>query len=416
MNKNLNVLFIGVLLLLFALAIPGPARAPWVSIEGYESSYPEPVKNIEGRLCLISLCLDSNDFPHIAWTEKNYLGEHELHYLKWNGSYWVDIHGSGQERVKIFNLGSLVSSFNMCLDSVGYPRIVWDGGWSIQEDYAPFASEVYYLQWNGIAWVDADGVRTESMKVGTGYEYDLPYLCLDSNDRPHLLLIKEYASSLCNPHVCYLRWSGNQWIENRSPKEKGGDICDILRIPESSWLYLDSNNNPHIALALQDKEGGRICYLYWIADRKLWGRKFIKYRDPEGYLSPSVCLDSKNYPHIAYLDAVTKQIHYLQWNGREWIDPEAITLSGFIELLKEKQVENQRWKEELLAGFQEAEPGELTTHIGESVDSFSLCLDSKDSPHIAYIDGYWKEIYYLKWIPADNQFFENYMKDKKAKP
>ena len=413
MNKDLKGLFIGILPLLLALAIPDPAWAPWVPIKGYDV-HPEPARNIKGEPVSISLCLDPKNNPHIAWVEENQPGQHEMHYLKWNGSSWVDIDGSGQESIKIFALEA--NSFSMCLDSAGYPHMAWARSRAIEEDdYLFLASEVYYLRWNGSEWVDVDGAGQESMKVGTGYEYNMPYLCLDSKGRPHLALIKEFANFL-SPHICYLRWNGKQWIENRGPGEKGGDIYDVSKVPESLWLHLDSNGQSHIALALQDKDGGRICYLYWIADRKLWGRKFIKYRDPEGYLAPSVCLDSKNYPHIAYLDAVRKQIHYLQWNGREWIDPEAITLSGFIGLLKGKQVENQRWKEELLAGFQEAELGELTTHIGESVDSFSLCLDSKDSPHIAYMDGYWKEIYYLKWIPADNQFFENYMKEKKAKP
>ena len=420
MYKRLNILLVSIFLL--PMFIPNPAWAPWVPIKGCDFDS-EPVRKIEGEPGLISLCLDSNDFPHIAWTEKNEFGQREMYYLKWNGSSWVDIDGSGQDTVKFFNLGSLVGSFNMCLDSAGRPHIAWDGGWITEGDYPFCASEVYYLRWNGSQWVDVDGSGQESMKVGTGYEYDSPFLCLDSDDKPHLLLMKEYASFLCNPHVCYLRWDGSKWMENRGPREKAGDICDISKSRKSLWLHLDSNDQPHIALALEDKKEGKICYLYWIANRKLWGREFIKYKDPEGYLAPSVCLDSRNYPHIAYLDAVRKEVHYLQWNGSEWTDPEVSAWPKFTEVVKDKWEENQWWKEEFLAAFQEPEAEkELMTHIGESVESFSLCLDLKDRPHIAYMDSDHKGIYYLKWIPAEDYcdrytyYIKGYVRDENGRP
>ena len=420
MRRSLRGLFSGMLFLLLAFAIPGPLRAPWVSIEGYESSYREPVKNIKGRACLVSLCLDSNDFPHIAWTEKNQLGQHETYYLKWNGSSWVDIDGSDQESIKVLAL--TMHSLSMCLDSVEHPHIAWNRSWGIEEDDHIFlASEIYYLWWNGSEWVDSDGAGRESMKVGTGCEYHSPFLCLDSDDRPHLLVIKEYASFLCRPHVCYLWWNGSRWVETRRPGEKGGDVCDISKGPESLWLHLDPDGQPYIALALPHENGGRICHLYWNASRKLWGRRFIEFRDPEGCFAPSVCLDSRNYPHIAYFDARGEEIYYLQWNGNEWIDPEVPTWPKFIELFKDKWKESQWWTHDFLTGFQEAEAEEFTTHIGESVRSFSLRLDSKDRPHIAYIDDHYKQICYFKWVSAElyrdeyTYYIRGYVRDEGGK-
>jgi len=62
MNKYPKDLFIGILFLEFALAIPYPAWAPWVPIEGQHGPGPDPIKNTEGATDL-AFCLDSSDFP-----------------------------------------------------------------------------------------------------------------------------------------------------------------------------------------------------------------------------------------------------------------------------------------------------------------------------------------------------------------
>lgn len=460
-NKKLKGLFIGMLLLLLASAIPNPAWAPWVTLEDYRGYRLKPIKNTEGASELV-LRLDSDDFPHIAWS-----GSSGIHYLKWDGAQWVNAGGSGQESRKIAGTGRFDSLINMCLDSAGHPQIAWDKNRSIhgeeEDDVIIFVSEVCYLRWNGSEWVDADGVGRETTKVGTGYEYDFPSLCLDSNNHPHLLVKKEYASLLCKPHVYYLRWNGSQWVEIHNPGQREGDVCDITRGPGTLLLRLDSNDKPHIVLTSGEKHGIEISYLSWHERSKLWGREFIKCEESESYRTPSLCLDSKDRPHIAFCcetkssgfsphrdiyylwrndsswvdadgvgreseniskeeyDSITPSlcldskghphiawggegaIRYVHWDGNKWVDPDVSAWPELVRLLKDKWKENQWWTPEALTGIQEAiEAGDYRTIIGESAESPFLCLDSKGRPCIAWIDGiYGGGICYAKWVSAE---------------
>lgn len=469
-------LFTGMLLLLLAFTIPNPAWAPWVHIGGYGLKA-EQIRNIDDKNGdLASLCVDSNGFPHIVWTQENEIGWPSIYYLKWNGTDWVDADGSGQESICIPDSGPVSSSINVCLDSKGYPHITWDSR-------IGSGSFISYLWWNGSEWVDADGAGRESIKVGTGYDYGHPSLCLDPNDNPHLLVVKEYPSYL---HLCYIRWDGSRWIGTGNiPGQKEGGICDISKSPESLLLCLDSNNQPHIVLALEEKDHSEIYYRYWNTDRKLWCEGLRKYGDNKSYLMPSLCLDSKNRPHIAFCsktessqfspgdihylrwngsewvdaDGVGKEsenitnnkddciapslcldskdyshiawfnkdkgeIHSLKWNGSRWIDPDASAWPEVIRLLRDKWNTKQRWSLEFYTQIRDAvEAQEPMSRIREATESFFLCLDLKDRPHIAWIsDFYEKPICYAKWVSAElyrdeyTHLIEGYVMDKRGNP
>lgn len=480
-NRKLKGLLIG-MLLVSAFLVTNRAWAPWVPIEGQRDPGLDPIKNTEGAIYLAPLHLDTNDFPHIAWSNDS-----GICYLKWNGSEWVDVDGSGQESIKVPGTDRVRSSFSLCVDSAGHPYIAWDRSKTLEEiDYVFPVSEVYCLRWNGSEWVDADGTGQESMKVGTDYGLSFPSLCLDSNDFPHLLVEKEYSSLLAHPQVCYLRWNGSQWVENGDPRGSEGVICDVSKGPESLGLRLDSNNQPHIVLAAGEGYD-HIIYVYWNAEYKLWGRWPIRCKESESYHVPSFCLDSKNrphiafcveteasgfpphwciyylwwegsawvdvdgtgresekvsseqdnsafpslgldsrgYPHIAWLDKNEGKIRYLRWDGNKWIDPELSALPKFVELLRDKWKQRQWWTSDFLANVQEAvEAQEFRTSIGESAKSPFLCLDSKGNPHIAWIDDTEdkKQVFHARWISAEDyrdkstHYIKGYVKDKNGRP
>ena len=485
MVKNINVLFAGMLLLLLAVAIPSPIWALWMPIEGYGDPRSEPIKNTEGATELV-LRLDSNGFPHIAW-----LNNSGICYLKWDGVQWVDVDGLDQKSIKVPGTEPSDSWINMCLDSAGHPHMAWHRFRAKKKSGRVFPlSDVYYLRWNGKRWVDADGAGRESTRVGnTIYGHICPSLCLDSKDRPHLALTKEYPSLMCHRHICYLRWNGSQWVETGAWGQKEGDIFDIIGRPESVLLCLDSNNDPYMVLELEEEVGhSEIRYAYWWASRKEWWRGVIKYKEPKSYLmpslrldsknrphiafcgktktsrflfrqdiyylwwngsgwvdvdgagqesevisngehdssAPSLCLDSRGYPHIAWLNEDKGGINYLHWDGNKWVDPEVSALPKLIRLLKDKWKEKQWWTPDFLSDVQEAaEAKEFKTSIGYySVKSPFLCLDSKDRPHIAWIKdtGDKKLVCYAKWISAEvcceeyTHHIKGYVRDENGKP
>lgn len=107
---------------------------------------------------LTSMALDSNDYPHISYSDitKGY-----LKYAKWTGREWS---------IETVNSAGYVDKFtSIALDSKGYPHISYSD--VINED-------LKYAKWTGSAWsieaVDSDG------DVGGSS------IALDSNDYPHI--------------------------------------------------------------------------------------------------------------------------------------------------------------------------------------------------------------------------------------
>lgn len=486
MVKNINVLFAGMLLLLL-VCIPNLAWAPWVMTGTYDLD-PEYIGNIKSEDILAFSCLDSNDFPHIVWTQGNESGSPSICYLKWNGSSWVDADGSGQESVSIPYSGPVRSSISVCLDSAGHPHIAWDSSIGAYVGDQRFSSSfVSYLWWNGSEWVDADGTGRESQRVGTGFGYSFPSLSLDSSGLPHLLVIRKYPSPLCTPHVCYLRWNGRRWIEIGFPGGKEGPIFEISTKVESLSFRLDSNDQPHMVLSLEEEDRIRIHYFYWKADERTWFRERINYhKQPEyckNYLMPFLCLDSKNrphiafcgetetnsprhdihyiwkngeewvdadgvgreseiisnredciapslcldsngYPHIAWFNTNKGLIFYLQWNGNKWVDPDMFAYPRMIALLKEKWDKRQRWSPDFLTNVQQAVGAqEPMSSMRWATESFFLCLDSKDLPHIIWFGNLYEwPIFCAKFVPAefycDNYTYhiKGYIKDEGGRP
>jgi uncharacterized repeat protein (TIGR01451 family) len=71
---------------------------------------------------------------------------------------WADVDGSGTESLNVPK-GALVRSDpgEFAWDSAGRPHVAFSEGSVAGEN------DIFYLKWNGIAWVDADGTGTESM-------------------------------------------------------------------------------------------------------------------------------------------------------------------------------------------------------------------------------------------------------------
>ncbi len=112
-----------------------------------------------------SLYLDSSENPHIAW-EDNSLGDgHHIYYLKWNGTAWVDADGSGQESINIPKTSGSSYRASLCLDSSGNPHIAW-------KDYASGNYDIYYLKWNNapaLSWTGETNYASDGLDPEAGY-------------------------------------------------------------------------------------------------------------------------------------------------------------------------------------------------------------------------------------------------------
>jgi len=259
-----------------------------------------------------SLCLDSSGKPHIAWFE-GISGNSEIYYLKWNGNEWVDADGSGQESINISTNTGSSKDPSLYLDSSGNPHIAW-------HDLTPGNDEIYYLKWNGTEWVDADGSGQESIKISnTGRDSNYPSLCLDSSDNPH---IAWYDYALGNDEIYYLKWNGTAWVDADGSGQESINISNNSGHSGYPSLCLDSSGNPHIAWKDHTPGNYDIYYLKWNGtawvDADGSGQKSINISNSPGDSGhASLYLDSAGNPHIAWQDNTSGNydIYCLKWNN-----------------------------------------------------------------------------------------------------
>jgi len=322
-----------------------------------------------------SLCLDTSGNPHIAWYDET-SGNNEIYYLKWDGSAWVDVDGSGQESINISNNSGNSCHPSLYLDTSGNPHIAW-------YDDSSGNYEIYYFKWNGSAWVDADGTGTESINISnTGFTSLNPSLCLDTSGNPHIAWYEDWE-------IYYLKWNGSAWVDADGSGQESINISNNSGTSYSPSLYLDGTGNPHIAWYDDTSGNAEIYYLKWNGsawvDADGTGAESVKISHNSGSSgSPSLYLDTSGSPRIAWGDRTpgNYEIYYLKWNGSAWVDVDG---SG-------------------------QESINISNNYGHSRRP-SLCLDTSGNPHIAWYDysSGNDEIYYLKW--TGGYYIKGYVKD-----
>jgi len=207
-----------------------------------------------------SLCVDGSGNPHIAWV--NYTDSApataDIYYLKWNGSEWVDADGSGQESINVSRDSGNSRNPSLRLDSLGNPHLAWDNGGS-----GPY--DIYYLEWNGWEWVDADGSGQESINVSktTGLDSANPSLYLDSSENPHIAWFERASVNNPNTDIYYLKWNGTAWVDVDGSGQESKNVLSTNEDSRDPSLYLDAFGKPHIAWVDSTPGNSDIYYLHW---------------------------------------------------------------------------------------------------------------------------------------------------------
>lgn len=226
-----------------------------------------------------SIAVDSQGFPHIAYSTEHGNPGDTIRYAYWDGAVW--------QKTDVVDNGWSLIFCSLALDSSEYPHICWchDTGNALK-----------YAYWDGINWQ----ITSVEESMCTGY---CSSIALDSSYYPHISYIDAW-----NGLLKYACWDGIDWeiVSVDSPGYYGFEGIDTS-------IAIDSLDLPHIA------------YTYWNTDDLRYAHYNgidweITTVDNQGITGkePSIAVDSLNHPHISYRSASPSGLIYARWTGSDW--------------------------------------------------------------------------------------------------
>ncbi len=109
----------------------------------------------------LSLALDGNDYPVVAWMDDSG-GNYEIYIKRWNGSAWVEIGTGSASGGGISNTGGYSKYLSLALDGNGYPVVAWQYWSGLNSE------TIYVRRWNGSAWVEVSAGSASGGGIGFG--------------------------------------------------------------------------------------------------------------------------------------------------------------------------------------------------------------------------------------------------------
>jgi len=277
-----------------------------------------------------AIIIDSFGRPNIAWNGGLYEGWQQIYFLKYNGTSWVDVDGTGVEKITVpaYN-GGFPQDVSLALDGAQQPACAWVD-YPSGKTYT--VKDVFYLKWNTGSWTDADGAGYESSMVSFNtYQCIEPDLKFFSGTVPYLAWIMRAP---VDNNVIVKKWNLTQWIQPDGSTSENNIInnpavSDARRVK----IAVDAAGNPHVVFDAKISGNREICYLKW--DGAHWvdydgaGQESINVSNTPGFsMGASIALDSSGYPHISWFDE--GGIYYIRWNGGQFTGADGLSGSKLI--------------------------------------------------------------------------------------
>ena len=309
-----------------------------------------------------SIALDSNDNPHIAYT--NDASHTNLQYATKSGLYSTWDHYIVDDEQPDYR-GRYCE---IALDSNDVPHIAYANGTSSSNCKNVDLMHAKRTSNTPVTW-QVEFVDTENF-AGL-----YPSIALDSNDNPHISYLHQCTFDDDIPPNCinprsdlkYAYWDGVFWSIEWFLDD------GTIHVSESS-IALDSNDEPRISFQDSGANAGNLLYVE--SPTTLTYPDNIEYVDvdPQCRLGMHLCmeLDSNDMPHIIYCDTTNHDLKYAYKTGSGWN----------IESLNTN-----------------------TMPTPEDDWFLSLVLDSNDRPHISYYDNNSKCVKYARKIGVTWEFF-----------
>jgi hypothetical protein len=293
--------------------------ASWVDADGtgVESSN---ISKTTGSSTSPSICLDPAGNPNIAWAEGTSATGYKIYYLKWNGSAWVDIDGTGQESISVNNItATYLWNVQIKIDATGTLHLMW-----VESSTGKY--DINCLKWNGSTWVDEDGTGTEQKTVVTNGTYI--YYCkmkLSSSGYPNIVW-------KASGDLGYLKWNGSTWVDADGTGQESAVILAGRASLGTPALAFDSLQNALVSWNDSSSGTAAVYLLKW--NGSAWvdvdgaGQESM---NVAAGMSPDIELDVSGNPNITYEKynaASLPDIYYERWTGSAWVDADGAGLEN----------------------------------------------------------------------------------------
>lgn len=286
-----------------------------------------------------STAIDSKGRIHIVWDDMlavnaKEVQSREVFYATWDGNGWASIDGKPftQQTGNVSkNIGESKYSC-IALDSGGKPAIAW------ADDYGG-NFDIYYIKWDGSRWVNVAGQpypeNMANVSRSKGFS-EYPSLALDNNNNPVITWDDDTNGNL---EVLLVRWNGKEWVtaEGQPYNETTANISKNAGTSEFASLALDAKGNPAVAWDDTSTQGTEILFIkfdgtQWVtAEGKNYAPALANVSNNLGFSEyPSLALDSKGNPHIAWDDDTTgnMEVFYIKWDGKIWVNAQGQDYDG----------------------------------------------------------------------------------------
>ena len=339
-----------------------PVIAPgWVDIDG-TGTESISVTNLIGVSNTVKIALDSQSRPNLLFQQNPGTGE-RLYYLKWNGSAWVDADGAGQESVLLSQPGTYSRSPSLVIDKNDLPHVSW------------LRTSIYYMRWNGSAWVDADGAGTESILAASTANYSMskPVLKVDNTGTPQIAWVEYVLVVEGDPY--YLKWNGSAWADADGSGQEAAAVSTTAGVNSDHInMELGPDGRPHIVW--WEYSTNKLQYLKWNGsewvDADGTGRESGNVAVSTGsVISPSIKVDASGEAHVSWnRGTALTQIYYMRTLAGAWTDVDGTGTESSMVL-------------------------NYTNNLGGT----KISLDGQGRPHIVFssVNGEDHDIMYLKW-------------------
>jgi uncharacterized repeat protein (TIGR01451 family) len=409
----------------------------WCCIDGsvydpYSTLIPNPanVSDTDDDSCMATIALDSQDNPHIAWTDITYgtSGDYDIFYIHWDdvGGKWLD--AQGDEYLINASLANVSKtdcySFDprIALDDSDTPYIAWT-----DDTYG--YNDIMCVKWGSTSWENMMGDPYNPATPGVAnvsHNADQSRHCslkLDSSGDPHLVWHDNTYGSYTQADVMYVHWVSPDWVGadgslydpvNGGPTWEPAADINVSRT--SSYdsrfasLALDDDDNPHIVW-----EGlsyyyspYEVLYVQWSDIDSDWvlvdgnsydplsptGANISQTNDLSSF--PNISLDSSSYPCVTWSDESYNSIEdimFIRWNGSRWTNQAGNSYDPVA--------------------------GNANVSYSNQISQIpNLALDSNDYPSLSWIDssfsGGTTDVMYVEWGVNSHDGFFSIRKDVDA--